>query len=349
MNQNPDVVMQAIRGSNRRRILWGVLIVALVVAGLGLSLRYLTNFFAGPRPITVSELSNIDNADKVERYWVTLTAGKAYNTGWQEVKTSRGGSDTVNASFSVLVVGRSVLLVRQPGDVPASSTTGSKAYTGTLVSVPSDLSTNIVNDIKSQAPEIASQLLPFMLDTSDMRVDGYIGLVIAALATLLALWLLSSGITRTLLPHSHPIWKALNRFGDPQAASDAIRDEMAMPYTQIGKTHVTMHWLVANQAGKFQATRLEDVVWLYHKVTRRRVNGVPAGKTFEGQIWDQYGKLIAFGGTEANVLSALQAIRASAPWAIAGYNAQIETLWKKNRTQFLDSVRQNRLGNSAAH
>jgi hypothetical protein len=181
-----------------------------------------------------------------------------------------------------------------------------------------------------------------------MRDPGYVGLIIAALAVLLALWLFTVGITRSLLPYSHPIWKSLKRFGDPQAAADAINEEMAMPHTQIGKAHVTLHWLVSINGAKLQATRLEDVAWVYHKVTRRRVNGVPVGKTFEGQVWDQYGKLIEFGGTEATVLSALQAIRVSAPWAIAGYNVQIDALWKKNRAQFLDAVRQNRLGKTPA-
>ena len=343
MNQNPDVVMRAIRASNRRRILMGVLIVALVVSGFALSLRYLNNFLVGPRQITASEISHITDADSVARYWVTFTAGKAYNTGWQEVETSRGGSETVQSSFSVLVVGRSTLLVKQPGDVPTTANTGTKTYTGTLVSIPSDVNTKIVNDIKSQAPDVASQMLPFMLDTSDMRVSGYVGLAIAAVSTLVAIVLLIGAITRTFAPHRHPIWKALKRFGDPQAASDAIRDEMALPHTQIGKANVTTHWLVANQGDKFRATRLEDVAWLYHKVTRRRT-----GKAFEGQVWDQYGTLIDFGGKEATVLSALKAIRTAAPWAIAGYNAEIDKLWKKSRSQFLDTVRQNRLGNPAA-
>ena len=346
MNQNPDVVMRVIRSANERYIVIGLIVVLLIVGGFFASLRYLQNFFSGPRIISVSELSKITDPDSVARYWVTLTAGKAYNTGWQEVDSSSTGSETVNASFSVLVVGRSVLLVKQPGDV-SGSTTAAKTYTGTLVAIPSDVNTNIVNDIQKQAPDVASQLLPYMLDTSDMRVSGYVGLLIAILATVFALWLLFNGITRTLAPHNHPIWKSLKRFGDPQAAANMINDEMAMPHTQIGKAHITLHWLISIQGTKLQATRLEDVAWVYHKITRRRVNGIPVGKTFEGQVWDQYGKLIEFGGTEANVVSALQAIRIAAPWAIAGYNAQINALWKKNRAQFLDAVRQNRIGKTA--
>lgn len=343
---NPDLVTRAIRDSNSRRVLIGVIVVLIVIGAFGLSLRYLTNFFGGPRPISTSELTHITSADGVQRYWVSVKAGKAYDTGWQEVEESNGNK-TVTTSFSVITVGRSILLISQPGDVTPPTDNAATTYSGALVAIPSDVDTQVVSDIRSQAPDVASQMLPFMLDTRDFRTSGYVGLLFAALAILLALWLLFIGLTRIFAPHTHPLWTSLKRFGDPQTVADSIRDDMAMPHTQIGKVRIGSKWIVANGSDQFRATQLEDVVWLYNKVTRRRVNGIPTGKTFEAQIWDRYGKLIGFSGAEAKILAALTAIRSAAPWAIGGYSAELEQAWKKNRAEIITAVDQKRAGTTA--
>jgi hypothetical protein len=90
------------------------------------------------------------------------------------------------------------------------------------------------------------------------------------------------------------------------------------------------------------ATRLEDLAWMYGKVTQHRTNGVPTGKTYSTLFWDRHGKLLTVNGKEQAMQDTLQAVYSHAPWAIVGYKTEIEKAWKSNRQSVLAAVEQRR-------
>jgi len=181
-----------------------------------------------------------------------------------------------------------------------------------------------------------------MLDTSDYRSGGYLGIVIGALVLLLCLWGLSKVIRRGANPASHPIMASLKRFGEPKDVAQQLNQEMNAPHETRGALHLTPHWLVQSTGGSLNATRFDDVVWVYGKVTQHRTNGVPTGKTYSTLIWDRHGKLITLNGKEQAMQEALQAVYRHAPWIIVGFKPEIEKAWKSNRQAILAAVDQRR-------
>ncbi len=333
-----NYALDAVRRSNRSLLIICLVGILIVAGAAALSYRYLVNFVRGPVPTASQDVVAIKDVNNVPQYWVTVSGDDSSDTGMQEVKTSSGSSTkTVTASFVSLAVGDKQLLVKVPGDI---SNPGTK-YTGALVDIPSDVNTQVVTPFE-QENNLSGAVLPFMLDTSDFRSGGYLGIGIGAIVLLLCLWGLSRAISRSANPLRHPVMRALARFGEPNAVSQQINAEMAAPHQTIGDTHLTPHWVVVSKGGSFAATRFQDIAWLYAKVTQHRTNGIPAGKTYSALFWDRYGTCLTVNAKQQVTDEVLKAVYSHAPWALAGYNADMQKAWKSNRAAVLSAVDQRK-------
>ncbi|HVU12424.1 MAG TPA: DUF6709 family protein [Phototrophicaceae bacterium] len=338
----PNAVLQAVRRSNILFLVLGLICLLIVAAGFYLDRGLILGFLNGPRSITSGELSNITDADSVSRAWVTVTGNDAYDTGWQQYEENDGGDQAVTGAFVLLTVGKRDLLVKIPSEITAD-TSLAHTYTGLLVNFPDDVTSQVIPDIQQQEPSLTSTLLPIMLDTSDFHVAAYVALVLMAVGIILGLALLIVGTRRMIDPSSHPIMKSLARYGDSQAISDEINRELAANPTKLGKTvALTPHWLVSQGTTYFKAARLRDIAWMYENITRHRTYGITTRRTYEGYVYDRYGKLTNFAAKEQQVQDGLRAIAQAAPWAVMGYDAQYAEMWRKNRDQFLATVDQRR-------
>ncbi|HET7160149.1 MAG TPA: DUF6709 family protein, partial [Burkholderiales bacterium] len=149
-------------------------------------------------------------------------------------------------------------------------------------------------------------------------------------------------IRRSRNPLKHPIMRALGRFGPPADIAGQIDAELLADHPKVDRLHLTPHWLVQASSSSLTATRIDDIVWAYKQVTQRRVNGVPAGKTYTAQIWDRHGVCITVAGSETFVNQAIESAARRAPWMLAGYNTDLEKAWKSNRAAVLATVDQRR-------
>jgi len=345
MDQSTGVVQRTIRASGRLMLLISALAFIVFVGLFLASTRLLINFVSGPRPISSQDLTAITDVGSVQHYWVNVTGDRIVDTGWQQVMqdTTLGiqTSQTVQDSYAVLVVGNRLLLVDLPGNVQADST-NAVTYTGALTSMSSDVIDHVVNDLRTNYPADANRLMPFVLDTHDFRSNNVIILIMIIVALLAALWFLYVGLMRLTEPQTHRIWKRLGREGDAALTAAAINEEFDRPHTTLGTAHITSHWLIDARPTTLKATRLEDVVWAYQKVTRRRVNGIPVGTTYEAYVWDRYNTITSFQSGQQTILNTLQLIHEAAPWAVMGYDQAKQTLWHKNRLTFIEAVRQRR-------
>ncbi len=338
----PNRVLQAVRRSNILFLALGVICLLIVAAGFYFDRGLILGFLSGPRTITSGELSNVASADSVSQAWVTATGSDAEDTGWQTYEQSDGGDQTVTGAFVLLTVGKRDLLVKIPSEITAD-TTLSHTYTGLLIDFPEDVTNQVIPDIQQQEPKLATTLLPVMLDTSDFRVAAYVALALIAAGIVIGLAFLIIGTRRMIDPYTHPMLKALGRYGDPQTISEEISREMAANHLKVGKSmHLTPHWLVSQSSTGLQAARLRDIAWVYMNITRHRTYGITTRRTFEGYIYDRYGKRTNFAAKEQEVQDGLRAIAQAAPGAIVGYDAQYAEMWRKNRDQFLAAVDQRR-------
>jgi hypothetical protein len=342
-----EYIHTKIRASNRNLLLGSLIAIAAVIIVGVLSARYLSNFFAGPQPISKEELLAVTNPDTRQTYWVNVQADNTLDTGWQQyTRRTRAGvttSETVTASYAALLFDERALLTKLYNTTVDEDR---MTYTGTLMNFPDNVRNEVVASLEAESPELTGIFLPYMLDVGDFRNPGYIGLGISGVVVALALVGLMLFLVRTGNPERHPAMRALARFGDLGDAASQINREMAAPHTTVSKAHFLQNWIVRDQ--NLQATRYNDVIWLYQKVTQRRVNGIPAGKTFEAVILDRHGKQMSVQGKEPDVQQALTEVFRRAPWAIAGFQAEIDKMWRTNRHQLIDMVDKRRAQAGAA-
>lgn len=332
-----QTVATTIRRANRNRMLWSAAGLILVLAVGVFNLRYLSNFFAGPRDIDHAELLALKDPESLSRYWVTVSGDDVIDGIGTEETTGRYGSKSTTAYYQALVIDERALLVAD------NNATADKSYTGTLVPIDSGVQTDIIDPVESEN-DLKGIFLPYMLETDDFRFPGYIGFVVGGVILAFSLYGLVSGIQRGDVS-KHPIFKRLARHGEPIVVISDVENELIAPRWSHGKLMVTQNWLVQANAANFNAMRLNEVMWLYKHVTQRRVNGIPAGKTFALHIHDSHGhKIEATGKNENDINTMIEGVYAATPWALVGFDKEIEKAWKSNRAAVINAVDQRRQG-----
>jgi hypothetical protein len=127
------------------------------------------------------------------------------------VSTSKSGTKTVDASYYAMVLEKRLLLVKLAGS-PAG-TEPLPSQTGWLADINADENKKIIQELETEEPAIRGLFLPFKLETGDFRTNGLFGLVIGRVALLLCFWGIGTVIRRSADPASHPVLRALARFG----------------------------------------------------------------------------------------------------------------------------------------
>lgn len=338
-----NLVLSAVRRANRNAMIWSTLGLAVLAVVGALTLRYYINMFSGPRAVSASELIQITNPDTENRYYVSVDGEKALDTGVQMVSRSRrSGTERVTANYVALVVEDRLLVVKTPNELPSSNDQIPTHYEGALVAMPSDIQREVVSDIEAHVPELKGRFLPYMLDAGSFNTGGIIGLVLMVPLLLLCVFVIVRAVQRNSDPSKHPFVSRLKRFGDPAVVSSEIEAEMQSAHPQLGDVHVTRNWMVMATKSHFQAMRLSDMVWMYKQVTQRRVNGIPAGKSYAAHLFDSHGMKIEIPGKEEAVDQVIGQVYAAAPWVLAGYNADIQKAWNKDRASLVAAVAQRR-------
>ena len=331
-----SLVYSTLRRSNRNLLLLCIVGALLLIGLAALNKRYFYNFFYGPFPIDKQTLLAIDDAGTSQQYWVTVDGDDAIDTGFQEVRR-KNGSESVTASYMVVLFDDKVLVVKAPYDYGVNAGLKVTKYTGYLEPMSSDIRTRIVADAEQAMPSLRGAFLPYVLNTDRFRDVGYGSLVFGIPLFLVCIRGLILAIKRRTDPFAHPTMRALSRFGPADYVAGQIDAEMQADHPSVGKLHLTSSWLVQATQTRLDATRLDDVVWAYKHIARHR-----GGVTYAAHIWDRHGVCISVGGKELFVNQALEASARHAPWMLAGYSAELEQTWKKNRASVVEAVDQRR-------
>ena len=333
-----SIIQRVTRRSNRNLFILSLSGLVLVVVLAVLNVRYFYNFFLGPFDVSPDELISAPSASTPQNYWVNVSGTELLNTGIQYVTTQDSGSETVNASYYALVLGERLLLVKLEGNLVAD--TLDPNLTGWLAEISGEEQTEILQSISEEVPELADVFLPYKLNTGNFRLGGIIGMLAGTVVVGLSLWGLLLVMRRSNDPASHPVLKALARFGPLDFVTSRIEAEMAGEHQKIGKLNLTHSWVVYEDKTNLKATRLEDVTWIYKHITTQRYYGIPVSKTYTTMVYDRYGaqlKLVG-GRKEQSTDEMLRAIAGRAPWAVMGFSNELAQTWQKDREEFLAAV-----------
>jgi hypothetical protein len=336
-----NFIADNIRRMNRNLLIVNVVLVAIVLVAVTLSSRYLYNVVAGPFGTERAELLALKDPDTLERYFVNVSGDEILDTGIQQVTTrTRNGvktSESVSANYLALVIEDRLLLVKA-----GTSMTGTQ-YTGALVRMPAEEQREIIDDIVSQEPRLEDVFLPYMLDTEDFRTTGYVGMLVGALLLALGVFNLFRAVRRMTAPDTHPLMRSLAAYGAPQSVAAGIDSEAGgAQVSRAGGALVTPHWLLKSAAFGMQVVALNDLAWIYKKVTQQRTNFVATGKTYAAVLWTQQGHSTEITGKQDAIDQLLQAIDERVPWVLAGFSADLDKLWKTNRPAVLKAVSDRR-------
>lgn len=92
----------------------------------------------------------------------------------------------------------------------------------------------------------------------------------------------------------------------------------------------------------------KKIIWAYQSTTTHRTNGIKTGTTYSVVIFaDDYKAAFNIGvANESVAQEMLQRLNLSCPWVVVGYSDDLNALFRKNRTQFLD-LRYNKVEHEA--
>ena len=83
---------------------------------------------------------------------------------------------------------------------------------------------------------------------------------------------------------------------------------------------------------------LNDIVWAYKKVTKRSVNFIPTGKSYTAIIIGRHRQRIEHSMSQKKVDALLTELASRVPWAVYGFNADLDNVWKKDPGGFVAAV-----------
>jgi Family of unknown function (DUF6709) len=143
--------------------------------------------------------------------------------------------------------------------------------------------------------------------------------------------------------NKHPVLnRVAEQWGDVMGVSiDAERElNAAVVYSSRG-VFLTNKYVIEMTFFGFNIFRFEDMLWAYKKVTQRRVNFIPTGKSYEA-VLIFYGGSEQVSGKEPNVQEVLTYAANKAPWAAIGYSKEIDEFFKKRTTEFCQAIESRR-------
>ena len=237
---------------------------------------------------------------------------------------------TTTTKYYFLKVQDKILVVEDSEKNPPGTT-----VSGSLGGLPEDLKKDLLPD--GADPELASQIYPLVLNT-DYKADGWVAIFwIAVVNVPLAFfaWVCAARLFG---------WKQFNllakikEWGDLPLVSAEIENQFNNQTVLKGKNWtITPDYVVQNALFLFNIHRLDDLVWAYKQVTRKRVNLIPVGKDYEVRLELVKGS-VKLSGKEKTVDQALAVLSQNHPWIFSGYHEGLQELLIKSRQDVIDEV-----------
>ncbi|MGH9568530.1 MAG: DUF6709 family protein [Candidatus Angelobacter sp.] len=339
-----------VKRANRNLLLANGFVLLCLLGMLYADWQYYANFALGCKLIDAAELSSLTSPTQHFRNFVTVRGSKSVASGYedtvQNVEESSGQvvSTETKDEYILLKVGERILLVKAPNSSQALE------FSGQLAPTTDAVKRELIAKIASSSPDIANMILPFTLDATDYRTQGYWALGIGVPLFLLCCWNLSKVFKRTAEPQLAPLWKHVSVYGNAEQLSSQIGSELLAPHDNYKGLHVTQSWLIRKRLFSTWVSPLNDIVWVYKKVTRRSVNFIPTGKSYSAIIVGRHRQRIEHGLRQKNVDALLSQLALRVPWAVDTFNADLDNLWKKDPGRFIAAVdsRREQLGAKAA-
>jgi hypothetical protein len=310
-----------------------LVVTAIVVWIFARNGAYLKVFFKGPPPATAADLDAAEkaanNLQPIATPYVTITGDKVLNTGLEEETTYEGVVKHVSAGYYALRVGDRILIVK-------SAKTPSTTVGGDLESMPFDVKSDLFPPGTDPADEAV--FYPLLLDTN-YRESGWVGAFWALVAEVLFGFFAWRSWRRLSGQVEHPAVIRAKAWGDLAVTSAEVERELETTVkAKGGGWTLTQNYAVKHLRLSFDLFRLENLVWVYKKVVKRRVYFfIPAGTTYAAVMNFSDGHA-EMAGSQKKVDELLALASERAPWAVKGYTDDLAKFYKGSHNSFMAEV-----------
>lgn len=325
------------RRANRNLLLANGFIGAVLILTIAANYRYCANFLLGCQPVSNAELAGIASPDQRWRNFVTVTGTKAVSSGYRDVvnhvQNGQVTSTEVKDEYIFLRAGDKLLLVKAP---PGEE---KLQYSGELVATAETVHGDLVQPLMGQRPEVAAMVLPFTLNAADYRNNGYAILFLVVPLLGLAAWNCLKAMRRSAEPQLAPVWKNLAAFGNAEQLSQQIEAELQPNMIRrYGKLQITGQWMVRRKLFSTWVSPVGDLAWVYKKVTKHSVNFIPTGKTYSVVLVGRHRQRTEEQMKEKVVNELLVDLANRVPWALFGFDKNLEQAWRKDPAGMVRTV-----------
>jgi hypothetical protein len=155
-------------------------------------------------------------------------------------------------------------------------------------------------------------------------------LLFLGLFFLLALWNCVKAIRRYGEIQTTPIWKQVSNYGAVEQLSSEIEQQRLGPKTKYAKLEVAGTWMIQKSLFSTWVSPVGDLAWVYKKVTKHSVNFIPTGKSYSVIIVGRHRQRVEVSMAEKKVNELLAYLATRVPWAIYGFDKQLEASWTKD-------------------
>jgi hypothetical protein len=318
-----------IRERGRMALLWGLVFLAGAAGIAWKSREAIALGLAQPHPVSADDLASPETVDRLAGRPVTVESDEVVDTGVMEGYANR--RDRVLARYLVVRVGDHHLLVK------ASASHQGNRFAGLLTGISSAELEKAVTPFIHEHSLREGSFLPAQLNCT---VDTSRGLVVGGffIALFLApgIFWTGLGMWRLLRPQSHPLARALQRFGRPAEVADAI-GQSGQP-VRVGPVEIAGDWLVcrSRQSGVV-VFRNDDLVWIHkllETVNRRSLHRV--------KIYDRNGMRFVGAGSADEIDAVVAAITERLPWLVVGWDERVDKQWKEDPASLVPRVAERR-------
>ena len=338
-----------IQRCNRNLLVANLCLSGAVLVALLLSGKYYYNFCFGPFQITEQTLTSLRNADQASHRFVVIPIENAIDYSVEEFETRRNGRERAVATYYSVMFGDKLLLVKAP---PGHDEQQFSGYLENM-SVYHRGQREVLDRFVAHDPGSRGAYLPVMLDATDVRTPGWIGLAIGLPLFVLSAWNTKKALTRKSNPSAHPILISLEKYGSPVTITAAIDREINAGISRpTSSVFISPSWFLNARFFTLDAKPLAELVWVYKKVTKHSVNFIPTGKTYITVVWDRRRKSmeVSTGRSEQKTHRILEDLGARAPWLLIGYSEDLSRDWTTDASGVISAVdqRRNKITNDRA-
>lgn len=141
----------------------------------------------------------------------------------------------------------------------------------------------------------------------------------------------------------HPLYMELSKYGSPLQLKDEIHNEFKTGQEKInGAVVLTNNWLFVQSFFSTKIINLDDLIWIYSKVTTHKRNFIETHKTHEIILNNRHGQSDSISMNSLEVEKVFFEILKRLPWLVAGYKDDLRNAWSQSNKEMCNYVLNNR-------